>query len=78
MSPAIAPLYRRAARLPMDGFLKVWEIATPPERQALTDLFDKKRRSYFKQIDKTKTAQELRTDQTYRRLRSMFPDEAPW
>jgi hypothetical protein len=78
MTADMASLYSRALHLPMKDFLQVWDAATPNEKGTLSKLMLKKKQSYFKSAYSTMTPQQRNLDRTYRRLRTMFPSEAPW
>jgi hypothetical protein len=64
-----------AACLPLAEFLNVWETElTPQERAQLVDTFIQKKNDYLRRAHSILTPAELRRDKTYRRLRSMFPE----
>lgn len=66
MGQADARLYRYASRLPVDDFLKVWSVATPPERRDLRPLLLKKYQAYTKEA--------VPSDPVYQRLRAIFSE----
>ena len=78
MTADMAALYSRSLHLPMKDFLQVWDAATNDEKAGLSKLMLKKKQSYFKSAYNTMTPQQRNLDRTYRRLRTMFPSEAPW
>ena|SRR6267378_3021076 len=78
MTANMAGLYSRALHLPMKDFLQVWDAATNEEKAGLSKLMLKKKQNYFKSAYNTMTPQQRNLDRTYRRLRTMFPSEAPW
>lgn len=78
LHPEYTQLYTRATRLPMADFIDVWDRSTNEEKAALSKLLIKKRNSYYKKVFKDLTPQQRLSDPTYRRLRSMFPQDAPF
>lgn len=70
--------YNRSSRLPMHQFLQVWQEANPTEKKALEPLLRKKRSNYFHKAAQTMTPTERQHDETYMRLRKLFPAEAPY
>lgn len=66
MGQADARLYRYASRLPVDDFLKVWAVATPPERRDLRPLLLKKFQAYTKEA--------VPSDPAYQQLRAIFSE----
>ena len=73
MNPTDAALYIRASRLPFKDFLEIWDLATDEEKAALTQLMLKKKNQYLKNAITMMTPQERASDETYARVRKMFP-----
>ena len=78
MDASLARMYSRAARLPMSDFIQIWDAAGNNEKSALAKLLIKKRINYYKKVMTEMSPAERQTDPTYRRLRLMFPNEAPF
>lgn len=78
MDSSLARMYTRAARLPMSDMLQIWDAAGNNEKAALTKLLIKKRINYYKKVMREMSPAERQADPTYRRLRMMFPNEAPF
>ena len=70
--------YNRSSRLPMAQFLEVWHEANEAEKKALEPLLVKKRKSYFNKAYDTMTPEERKQDDTYMKLRKLFPEESPY
>ena len=64
-----------AACLPIRELLQVWDSElTPAERTELIPVLLRKKNEYLRMARAALTLTELANDKTYRRLRSMFPD----
>jgi hypothetical protein len=75
MNPEMARFYARAARLPMESLLEVWEAATPSEKNALLPMLLTKKKSYFRKSVVDMTPADRENDAVLRKLSAMFPDE---
>lgn len=77
LTPKMAAFYTKSSRLPAPEFLEVYSVSTPEERQVIQPLLQKKARAYFKKTSDW-APEERMGDPTYRKLRSLLPDVAPF
>jgi hypothetical protein len=75
LTPDQSSLYTRASRLPAKELLDVYDLSTDTEKQALTPLVLKARRTYTKRAMSNETPVERMRDPVLRRLASIRTDQ---
>jgi len=73
MDPDNARLWSLASRAPMKEFIKIYALATPGERDALSKLLLQKKKAYLHNAMTNMTPQERRDDPTLKWIARTFP-----
>lgn len=73
----MATLYRRSMRLSAPELVQVWDKAQEDEKQALQPLMQKAAKAYYKKMLEESPESRM-ADPTYKKLRAIFPQVAPF